>query len=664
MGYLANQPGSELTPEELIILSEVATLGDPFDVLRVNSTGDGVEYAPNASTDEKVKYDSSDPVAGYIVDKFVAGVGIQLSEGTGTDENKLKIENILPAGGVKSWFFTKDASDVAGMYNAETTLPIKAVQLITATANDGETTLAEFITPLTTPDYRVTDGMRFFYITAKVSNTSKKTQLRGEVWLTDLAGANQALLRTSTLTIPLTLVDAEYSMSSYGGSLFIDHTTTRVLFKIVSVKETGGTLPTVTLSVDDDTFSRLDVPSPVGVTDISGLLKIDQTTPQTTVGTFTFPKVVVGSSQNIIIGDSTSVPIAGDARMYLGNLVFEGFWPTLAFNGFYNSNTSQQEYISDNSAYKIYQDFGGAGTLNFIAAPVGTAGSLVSYTNALTITPDGRSLFYGATDDTVSSVQILGNLSQSISGIAVRSNHNVRQYSTSGLGAFWDTNLNSDDTLQNAALGAIRFYSVVDDTNEHFGVQMMKNGQGSWSGNPSIFDARIDASGNGILGVGYFLGDADDGSGLPLQVKGGLSSTITSGTSGTGSWNMQVRKTDNTFTDSGLIFSNNVNGIYSGLINETDGQVFSYGINVGQVDVAHLNTAVDGGIFRMDSRAGENLFSVIQYLGSEAHSTPHFRLAISPNGNTLINGATDNTTSALQVNGSSALGGSTHSFPT
>jgi len=43
--------------------------------------------------DDKVKYDVNDPTAGYVADKFVAGTGITLSEGTGADENKLKIIN-------------------------------------------------------------------------------------------------------------------------------------------------------------------------------------------------------------------------------------------------------------------------------------------------------------------------------------------------------------------------------------------------------------------------------------------------------------------------------------------------------------------------------------------------------------------------------------------
>lgn len=46
-----------------------------------------------STIDELVKYDSDDPTADYLSAKIVADTGITLSEGTGADENKLKITN-------------------------------------------------------------------------------------------------------------------------------------------------------------------------------------------------------------------------------------------------------------------------------------------------------------------------------------------------------------------------------------------------------------------------------------------------------------------------------------------------------------------------------------------------------------------------------------------
>lgn len=53
----------------------------------------GIMYnlSVQASSDEKVKYDSGDPTAGYLADKMVAGDGIVVEEGTGADVNKVKI---------------------------------------------------------------------------------------------------------------------------------------------------------------------------------------------------------------------------------------------------------------------------------------------------------------------------------------------------------------------------------------------------------------------------------------------------------------------------------------------------------------------------------------------------------------------------------------------
>jgi hypothetical protein len=52
-----------------------------------------------AITDETVKYDAGDPIAGYIADKFIGGAGITLAEGVGAQENKLVINTtaLMPA---------------------------------------------------------------------------------------------------------------------------------------------------------------------------------------------------------------------------------------------------------------------------------------------------------------------------------------------------------------------------------------------------------------------------------------------------------------------------------------------------------------------------------------------------------------------------------------
>lgn len=201
--------------------------------------------------------------------------------------NMSAFDNRYLAGGYKSYYFTNHTSDVIGMYN--TTVNIDDVHFdeapeIVVTANDGETTIAEFIS-VPEPEFRVATGTRFFHINAKVSNIVKITQLRGEIYRVNLTGGNPILLRNSTLSAPLTTSKMEYTMTA-PGSIVVINTSERILFKIIAIKEVGGALPDVTLYLEDDTLSRLDVPSPVGVTDISGLVPYSGSDTNTYLGVY------------------------------------------------------------------------------------------------------------------------------------------------------------------------------------------------------------------------------------------------------------------------------------------------------------------------------------------------------------------------------------------
>lgn len=171
------------------------------------------------------------------------------------------IISTIPTGGVKSWYFTKTASDIGGYYLAQDTLPTNAIQSIISTATDGESTVAEFLTPR--KDYIVNDGNRFFYLSAKVSDETKGVRLRGEVYTCDTLGNNRVLLRTSSTSTELTELMTQVITNAYGNALIIEDTV-RVIFKVVAIKaDPTGTDPVVTLYVCDDTFTRLDVPVPV-----------------------------------------------------------------------------------------------------------------------------------------------------------------------------------------------------------------------------------------------------------------------------------------------------------------------------------------------------------------------------------------------------------------
>jgi hypothetical protein len=284
------QTKQNLLKEVVLSISNIVTsLGNYFTKIESDS-----RYLQDETDPLSIHKDQTDPQT--IIN------GIPLLEDTRniTQENELvdkKYVDSMTSGGMKSFFFTKTASDVGGMYIAQKELPTNTVQTITTTVSDpytSPTVIATFITPVETQDYRVIEGSRFFYFRALTSNENRDVQLIGKIYTCGLDGSNPVLLRTSNWTPLLTETYTEYSVSVYGGSLLIDHTTTRIIFT-VEAKKINNTNPdpTVSIQVDDDTFSRLDVPSPVGVTDISGLVPKTQNALTKEPTGFTSPEDVI-----------------------------------------------------------------------------------------------------------------------------------------------------------------------------------------------------------------------------------------------------------------------------------------------------------------------------------------------------------------------------------
>jgi len=129
-GCYGNNKYFLLTTETFAIMSERALVDENGNIVRIsgdfivtdnkrsglktnNVNENIVELAAKKDSDEKVKYDASDPTAGYIVDKFVAGTGISLAEGTGANENKLVIAS-TDAGSGDMLAATYDPTNVAG----------------------------------------------------------------------------------------------------------------------------------------------------------------------------------------------------------------------------------------------------------------------------------------------------------------------------------------------------------------------------------------------------------------------------------------------------------------------------------------------------------------------------------------------------------------------
>jgi len=212
-------------------------------------------FIGNGSLLTGVIHDANDTLG----DSFLVKIGTTIVG------NMTAFDNRYMNGGYKSFYFTNHSSDVVGMYN--TTLYLtdlhQQISSITQSAGDGDNLIAQFISPVE-QDYIVASGTRKFTITASVDSVAKVVQLRGLIYRTNLNGENQVLLRNSTLSLPLGLSPAEYTMTSLGDVVLIN-SSERILFEIHAEKEAGGPNIATTIYVEDDTFSRLDVPSPVRV---------------------------------------------------------------------------------------------------------------------------------------------------------------------------------------------------------------------------------------------------------------------------------------------------------------------------------------------------------------------------------------------------------------
>ena len=227
-----------------------------------------------------------------IVNNYTMGIKDTLNDsfgfvdGTNVTLNITAFDHRYMSGGVKSFFFTNHTSDVIGMYNTTIYLSDLHEDSITITKNvgDGENIVADFLS-IPETEYAVAGGTRTFRINAKVSATTKITQLRGYIYITNLTGGQLILLRNSSLSAPLTTSEQSYTMTSPGEFIVINNTS-RILFRIVAQKESGGAAEDVTLYLEDNSYSRLDVPSPVGVTDITGLLPYNGATKNVDMGVY------------------------------------------------------------------------------------------------------------------------------------------------------------------------------------------------------------------------------------------------------------------------------------------------------------------------------------------------------------------------------------------
>lgn len=140
--------GSELTADQL---AAIQGANDP-SATNVFITEDDLSDLP-AGSDEKVKYNTDDPTAGYLADKIIAGTNVTIEEGTGADENKLKISATI--GSTTDELVKYNAGDTVAGYLADKVIAGDGITIAEGTGADENklvvtnSTVGDYVTEVT-----------------------------------------------------------------------------------------------------------------------------------------------------------------------------------------------------------------------------------------------------------------------------------------------------------------------------------------------------------------------------------------------------------------------------------------------------------------------------------------------------------------------------------
>lgn len=216
-GYLTG-----ITGENFTNLSDTPStyVSHSLKGVRVNAGETALEFFTLAgATDELVKFNSGDTTAGYVEDKFSAGTGISIAEGSGATENKLVITNSAPdqtvsftggtnvtIGGTYPNFTITDDSQVAGTYLTSETSHADVLV-------DGD---------FATPGLMATDGAgTYSIITNNSTNWNTAYGWGDHSGLYDATGTASGLIGTHESTYNHSHYDTAYSWGNHASAGYL-----------------------------------------------------------------------------------------------------------------------------------------------------------------------------------------------------------------------------------------------------------------------------------------------------------------------------------------------------------------------------------------------------------------------------------------------------------
>ncbi len=170
---------------------------------------------------------------------------------------------ILPSAGLSSFFFYNTASDISTYFNARVNASTNASGITQTDSGlaSGDTTLTNFATISGSPNITfLPPGITSCYLTARQSAGTKTSQLFAEIYQRT-SGGTETLLATTSLSIALTAVDSPYIVQGTIPTGVVFLITDRIVVRVKATVSGVGSAPTIVLTMEDATSSRIELPS-------------------------------------------------------------------------------------------------------------------------------------------------------------------------------------------------------------------------------------------------------------------------------------------------------------------------------------------------------------------------------------------------------------------
>ena len=163
--------------------------------------------------------------------------------------------------GLTAYFLYNTASDIPGYLEMLVNPSVGGIQNILSTGVTSNQLLASFATNPGFPNILfLPSGIIRLIIHAQQTGGTKVSQLYAKFYQRDLSGT-ETLLATSGNSLVLNGVDSRYEVDGVisGGVTFLS--TDRIVVKIYALISSGGSAPSIELNVEDNTGSRIELPT-------------------------------------------------------------------------------------------------------------------------------------------------------------------------------------------------------------------------------------------------------------------------------------------------------------------------------------------------------------------------------------------------------------------